>query len=349
MNASQAHLDSSLKDWRKIKDEFEGSGLLLGNGASRAVWNKFGYSSLYEAAQSVPIEHQLSSKDITIFKAMDDTVDFERVLAALWITQTVCTALNQDVKAVRKRYKSIQQALIETVNMVHIPWEYISEKVLPKLHSAILPYRVIYTTNYDLLLYWAIMTENPPRFKDYFWSENDSFDIDYSELFHAEDKIILYLHGALHLVKSTLSGKTRKLTASSRNLLAQFGQSLDSGETPLFVTEGRPHDKLAAIRNSDYLTFAFEQFTHHEGNLVIFGHSLGSSDRHLIQAMQNWHGEHRKLAISIYTQNPEKIMEYKLQMRKDLPKLADNIVYFDARTHPLGKPGLKSTANGENA
>jgi hypothetical protein len=346
MNASQARLDSSLKDWRKIKDEFEGGGLLLGNGASRTVWDKFGYSSLYEAAQSVQMEHQLSPKDITIFKAMDNTEDFERVLAALWVTQTICNALNQDVEAVRERYESIQQALIETVKAVHVPWEYISDKVLPKLYSAILPYQVIYTTNYDLLLYWAIMTEYPPKFKDYFWSENDSFDIDYANLFHTEDRSILYLHGALHLVRSTLSGKTRKLTATSRNLLTQFGQSLNSGETPLFVTEGRPHDKLASIRSSDYLSFAYEQFANHEGNLVIFGHSLGDSDQHLINAMKHW--VNRTIAVSMRpsANDPNRVIEYKAKIKRQLPQA--HIIFYNAETHPLGKQGLRITRDGDN-
>lgn len=349
MIGSQDYVDDHLEDWSDIQDGFEDCGLLIGNGASCAVWDKFKYVSLFEKAQSTDAPYRLSSKDISVFEAME-TKDFERVLAALWTTKTVCKALNQDsqtIREIRKRYKRIQRALIETINAVHVPWIHVSEEVLPKIHNAVLPYSSIYSTNYDLLLYWAIMTENPPIFKDYFWADGSYFDIANTNL-RDERRRILYLHGALHLVTLPFGSGTRKLTAATHNLLDQFGRSLDSGETPLFVTEGNSNDKLASIRNSDYLLFAYEQFANHEGNLVIFGHSLGDSDTHLIDAMKDWKAEDHKLAVSIYERDPERIMEHKIKLRKDLPKLKPNMLFFDARTHPLGRSDLRTTGNGDN-
>ena len=337
MVGSQDYVDAHLEDWSDIQDEFVDSGLLIGNGASCTVWDRFKYPSLYEKAQSNNIEHQLSSEDITIFEAMD-TIDFERVLAALWTTETVCKALQQDFQLVRERYGSIQRALIEAIHDVHIPWPSVSEEVLTKIHTALLPYQSIYSTNYDLLIYWSIMSENTPRFKDYFWSNPGYFDIKDTKIF-GEGKRILYLHGALHLVTLPFGIGTRKLTADRRSLLDQFGQSLNFGATPLIVTEGKANDKLASIRNSDYLSFAYEQFANHESDLVIFGHSLGVSDYHLIQAIQQW--GNRNIAISLRQGRSRKVIARKAKLQELLPRA--QILFFDAATHPLGKPDLKIT------
>jgi hypothetical protein len=42
----------------------------------------------------------------------------------------------------------------------------------------------------------------------------------------------------------------------------------------MFLTEGTADDELASINRSSYLSFAYNEFTNHEGDLVVFGHSL---------------------------------------------------------------------------
>src|SRR6266567_1612882 len=163
MSNLQDCVDATLEDWNNIKEGYNSSGLLVGNGASRAIWDDFRYSSLYNKAKSKYIEHPLLQADKAIFKSMK-TKDFERVLAALWTTEVVCKALgrNQTVSIVHERYESIQNALIEAVHAVHVPWSELSgENVLNKIESALTQYKSVYSTNYDLLLYWGIMTENP--------------------------------------------------------------------------------------------------------------------------------------------------------------------------------------------
>ena len=334
MSNSRDCMDVELKQWDSIKGRNNWTGLLVGNGASRAVRDSFRYDSLYDKANSNAIKDPLSPGDTMIFESMD-TKDFERVLAALWTTEVVCKALGRYKTAdrVHVHYESIKTALIEAVHVVHAPWSEIV-KVLTKIHSALLQYESVYSTNYDLLLYWAIMTEKPIIFKDYFWSESSSgakvsFDITNTELSRPR---ILYLHGGLHLVH-LLSGETRKLTAKRGQLLAQFDESLEHGETPLFVTEGTAKDKLVSINRSSYLSFAYKEFTKHTGDLVIFGHSLGESDNHLIQAMRRW-GE-RNIAISMRQGDSNSIRTRQAKLVEALPKA--ELLFFDAETHPLGK------------
>ncbi len=347
MRNSHQSIDAELEHWDNIKSRHEWEGLLVGNGASLAVWEGFRYESLYKKALQ-DIDHPLSSADLKIFRSMN-IHDFERILAALWTAKVICNTLEQDVQVrmIRKRYRGIQRALIEAVHAVHVPWN-LSDEVLKQIQSALLLHESVYSTNYDLLLYWAIMAEGSPSRKDYFWSGSDlSFDITNTELDFNEPRRILYLHGALHLVKLPYGSGTRKLRASEGDLLSQFGRNLDAGETPLFVTEGTAQEKLAAIRSSDYLSFAYEQFTNHEGDLVIFGHSLGESDQHLIDIMKSW--SKRTIAFSMRrnTTNPNNIIERKARIRSQLTKA--NILFFDAQTHPLGDPKLRVQRNGEDS
>ena len=53
-------------------------------------------------------------------------------------------------------YYAIKEALINTVHAVHIPWRLIEASTLATLNSELARYRTVFTTNYDLLNYWAL-------------------------------------------------------------------------------------------------------------------------------------------------------------------------------------------------
>lgn len=348
MRSRHRSIDAELKHWDDIKERHEWEGLLVGNGASLTVWEGFQYESLYKKALQ-GIDNPLSSADKKIFRSMN-THDFERVLAALWTAGVICQALKQDIQRIHERYVNIQLALIEAVQSVHVPWSYKLEELLRKIRAALLPYGSVYSTNYDLLLYWAIMAEGTPSHKDYFWSGQDSrsFDITNTEIIgYDESRKILYLHGALHLVKLPYGSETRKLTSDKGDLLSQFGATLDAGVTPLFITEGTAQDKLASIHSSDYLSFAYEKFANHNGNLVIFGHSLSESDQHLIDAMKRWRNRIIAFSMRRQTADANNIIERKARIQRQLPEA--QIFFFDAETHPLGDPELKVQQNGDSS
>jgi len=53
--------DPDLMDWNEIP-EVNWAGILIGNGASRAVWDDFRYDSLFTIAKSPKIEHPLRNR-----------------------------------------------------------------------------------------------------------------------------------------------------------------------------------------------------------------------------------------------------------------------------------------------
>ena len=97
-------------------------------------------------------------------------------------------------------------------------------------------YRTVFTTNYDLLNYWAIQHQ-PEAITDLFQGAEPGFDLSAT----ATDKTrLLYLHGGLHLVRNQ-DGTARKLMSTEGTLLGNFAinntiKTLD--DVPLFVNEG---------------------------------------------------------------------------------------------------------------
>ena len=88
IHGATAHpIDTRLFSWEELDVSRPEASLLLGNGASCAVWSRFAYPSLFQAATSLPAGQGLDSRDLSLFSAFDST-DFERVLRALLTSAT---------------------------------------------------------------------------------------------------------------------------------------------------------------------------------------------------------------------------------------------------------------------
>jgi Domain of unknown function (DUF4917) len=158
----------------------------------------------------------------------------------------------------------------------------------------------VFTLNYDLLTYWALMNNRAAaEIVDFFW--NNPFDPVDTELRSTSASGLVFLHGGIHLWQDTLTGETGKWTNQRQGgLLSQLGDALSSSPNrlPLIVSEGRSEQKQRAIRRSDYLSFGYQQLTENNDPIVIFGASFGSQDDHIVKAVRK--GGRRAVAISVY-------------------------------------------------
>lgn len=324
-------LDAHLEDWSTVRASTAFSGILIGNGASRAVWEDFAYDSLFENARTVE-EKPLSPSELAVFDALQ-TRSFEQVLGALKTTSRVNKALAVSSAAPRNRYYAIKEALINAIHAVHIPWRLVQPSTLATLHRELTSYPTVFTTNYDLLNHWA--TLHAPGIDDLFNGADASFDLRHS----TTDKTrILYLHGGLHLVRNQ-DGTARKLASTDSTLLSSFAinntlKTLD--DVPLLVNEGRVEEKLKSLRSSDYLSFCHAQLLNHQGPLCIFGHELGAQDKHLVDAIRA--SGTPLLAIAVFGRSEGFIQQQKrryAQLFEGLP-----VRFFASRTHPLGSAAL---------
>ena len=328
--------DGTLCDWRDIADAEAWQGLLLGNGLSINVWEPFGYRSLMEAATA-----QLTDADRALF---DGTTNFERVLADVNTAVRVAEAAGVDTGPLYERYQSIQRALGHAVREVHLARAGVPAKTLATIRAVMASSEWVFTTSYDLLLYWAMGYGGRYKpFKDHFrYGGRCEFHPRRHDVYVGEVPVY-YLHGALHLVVGG-TGTTWKRVGSLQTILDQFGQPVDgdSQARPLLVTEGSARDKLRAIEANEYLTRALDQLRDMDLPLVIFGSNLGHQDDHLVEAI----GEHpgRPLAISMREGPRAELLARQSEIFLRLG--AERIYFYDATTHPLGAPELAAPRPG---
>jgi len=325
--------DDSLPAFSDIDQQW--SAILIGNGASRAISATFAYRSLYDMACSRSVAHPIVSPEREVFDTLD-TRNFEQVLAALSNAIMIDGVYNLDSHDISTSYERIRTSLVEAVHAVHIPFAQIPPETLHSIREALLDYTFVYSTNYDLLIYWAIM-QDPTHFKDYFFS-GSLFDAGNVEVWDKSTRF-MFLHGALHLYRTRAGGTYKRAAGAFGNLLDDFGTPIPEfdGATPLFITEGDSRDKLRSIYTSDYLAFSYGQFMHNSGPLVIFGQSLEPQfDQHLISAIRG--SRNRTLGIGIHAASTGSVAAKKAEWFTKFYNF--DLQFFDATTHPLGSSNL---------
>jgi len=324
-------LDAHLATWQELAQRHPCDALLLGNGASRALWKPFGYFSLFEEAQRAGRKKGLAISDQALFKSLGTEL-FEPVLSTLNHTVRANAALAINSTAPLNRYYSIKEALIHAIRTVHVPWPLMPAATLAAVNQALRSYRSVYTSNYDLILPWAVQ-HDPQGFAALF-DEEGFFDVRRTQ---SAGTRVLHLHGGLHLLKLP-DGATRQRSAESAELLDGFAVNIP-GEVPLFVNEDRSDEKLRAIRHSDYLGWCLGQLAQESQGLCLFGQHLDSSDQHLLEAIRQARPAH--LSIAIRALGEASVMNQKRHFVERFGYLTGTALhFFDASTHPLGAIAL---------
>jgi hypothetical protein len=334
--------DDSLSSWGEVAPRARWRALLFGNGLSQGVWPGFGYASLYEQARR---GGRLDHRDLDLFDQLG-TTNFEVVLAALSAARTALRAIRSDPRMVEDHYRRLQRALGATVRAAHVVRRDVPDQALASLKAAMLNHDVVFTTNYDLLAYWAMGYEEAyGHLADLFWTNGShgpcQFDAANARLREGCTPLS-YLHGALHLVVHG-DGTIRKLTRTPpQTLLDQFEAPIaeDPRARPLLVTEGAAREKLRAIKSNAYLSHAYAKLCGCELPLVVFGSSLGPQDRHLVAAI-NAHPE-RPVAVSVKAgldRRERFALEAQIRGRLETRRL----LFFDCATHPLGRYAARAT------
>lgn len=330
-------IDGELADWSTLADE-DWSTLLLGNGLSMNLWAGFGYKSLYAAAT-------LSTEAKAIFGELG-TTNFEQGLECLHHANIALRALKESTALVDATYEQVRDALFNTVSEVHVPWDDFPPDTHDHFATQIDRFRSVFTTSYDLNLYWSHMwaqyksTKVTTNIVDLFWA-GDRFDPANCDIWSSKATRVLYLHGGLHLWQDDQTGENGKWTHASGRLLdikSKYGPTSD--RRPLFVSEGSWAAKTRTIRQSSYLSFCLDELRTDESPTVVFGQALADQDRHILTALNE--GAPRRIAISMYpTGDDEAVVEEKARLLQAFRR--HKVTFFDSTTHPLGDPALLIT------
>lgn len=325
-----------LLEWSSISGRGPWPTLLLGNGASRTVWAKYSYESLYGAAVEAGDVAGLSTEAAAVFAELG-TTNFEYVLGALETSRRVQSALGGCVRPTRNAYHNVQTALGNAVQHVHVPWDSLPTKTLATIKSELRAYEYVFSTNYDLIAYWAIMHEDDTEpFKDFFWGPSYSFDVTDCTV-KPNSVSVYYLHGGLHLRRSMSTGLTFKSTSAQGDLLRQFAR-IEPEAHPLIVTEGTAEDKLRSIRTSDYLGFCHRSLESAPDGVVAIGHSLSTSDDHLVETMVE-RAQAGKRRIALTLRGTGDVTARKVKFASRLPGC--DLWFVQSASHPLLDPRLE--------
>lgn len=331
--------------------------LLLGNGFSIACKpDIFAYGSLFEEAKKT-----MSKELVAIFTAMR-TQDFEEVIRALQHAAAIVSAYNPKLKRTMARMigdsEKLKTDLIQAVAGLHPARPSDISDARYFACRTFLSHFVgegcggkIYTMNYDLLLYWALMHEEDDPLErivlnhdDGFRKDQEDFDAPYVEWQGegaAHGQNIHYLHGALHLFDAGHQLQKYTWVNTGKALIDQANEALKNDLFPVFVAEGSSKSKLTKIQHSAYLHHNFKSFAgvcqtgSRQGTaLFVFGHSFANNDAHVLSMIG--YGKVSHLFVSLFGDPSSEINK---TIRANVEKIvglrpsrypALNVDFFDA-------------------
>lgn len=275
---------------------------LLGNGFSRACRNDiFAYGKLFEQADF----SRLSASARQAFDALG-TTDFEVVMEALKRAALLLRLYEPTHSAIADIFDrdaaGLREVLVSAIAGSHParPGD-ISNEQYGFCKQLLEHFKDIYTLNYDLLLYWALMQDQvepaipcddgfrQPDYGPADWVTWDS---------SAHEQNVHYLHGGLHIFESGPEIQKYTWCNTGLPLIDQIRAALQAEKYPLFVAEGSASQKMSRIIRSSFLGRAFRSFENIGGAVVAYGLSFGNSDDHIVKAMTR--NKVRHLAVSLY-------------------------------------------------
>ncbi|AZU01167.1 DUF4917 family protein [Brevibacterium linens] len=297
---------------RWVQDAPGGSGphLLLGNGFSMAYNAKqFSYGALKSRASE---RSEIGEIAEGVFRR-NDTSDFESVIKELESTASVLEVVNSDsngglIDQLLAEAQALKETLARAIVDLHPDVHYeIEESASDRVSNFLDNFKRIYTTNYDILLYWVLMRNldfednSEYRRDDGFRGAmpEDPFVV-WDNLNSSRNQTVYYLHGALHLFMNEARGELQKVTwiRTSELLLDQIRGRLEENSFPLIITEGTAENKRSRIMQSDYLGTTLRSFANIGGGLLVYGLAFSESDDHLKDAIVNSNIQH--LAVSVF-------------------------------------------------
>ena len=277
--------------------------LLLGNGFSRACRDDvFAYGKLFEQADF----KSLSPMAKRAFDVLS-TTDFEVVMRALREASKLASVYAAEkpalAEALVRDAAGLRDVLAKAIAESH-PGRpsSVSESEYRHCRAFLSEFANIYTLNYDLLLYWALMQqelEPPVKFDDGFRQPEDGPEPYVTwGVERSPSQNVFYLHGALHVFDA--GAEIQKFTWKHTQiaLVDQIREALSTNRFPLIVAEASSTEKLARIQHSGFLSRAYRSFSAIGGALFVYGLSMAENDEHILHLIER--GKTRLLAVGLY-------------------------------------------------
>lgn len=314
--------------------------VLLGNGFSIACRaDIFQYGNLFGRADF----KNLPDTARAAFQALK-TTDFEIVMRAMrQAAELAGVYAKKDIdlaKRLRTDADDLREVLASAIASSHPdrPADIEPERYAA-CRSFLSHFKSIYTLNYDLLLYWALMqSELDPQVEgdDGFRQPEDGPE-DYVtwEVDRTDTQSVHYLHGALHVFDAGAEVQKYTWCNTGLALIDQIRAALAANKYPLFVAEGNAKEKLGRIQHSGFLSRSYRSFAKIGGPLFIFGHSLAENDEHILHLLDK--GKMNPVFVGLYgdpaSEANRKIIHRAEQIPERRPQRRPaEIHFFDAQS-----------------
>lgn len=321
--------------------------LLLGNGFSIALKpDIFTYGSLYGNADFSKVPHAKK-----VFDALK-TQDFEVVIRQLQDATAIAGLYRpRDTKLVSELQAdatAIKDALVAAIASRHPdrPFD-ITSAQYAGCRKFLSNFEHIFTLNYDVLLYWALMQDEVDeldlRPDDGFRHPESDPQAPWVSWQQGNSATVSYLHGALHLFDAGTEITKYTWSKTDKPIIEQIRASLDEEKYPLFVSEGTSASKWERILHAAYLHKAhrsFESCCSSSGNaIVVHGHSLDHNDDHVLRCIPK--GNCGWLMVSLFGDPGSESNQKIISKAKKFASLrgptkgrrpALDVIYYDAQS-----------------
>jgi hypothetical protein len=317
--------------------------LLLGNGFSRACRNDlFAYEALFTQAKK-----NLSPSAKKAFDALK-TTDFEVVMRALKqavdLIRVYAPARPKLAARLAADADKLRDVLAQAIASSHPDRpNKIKDDEFGACRSFLSHFTNVYTLNYDLLLYWALMHTDVD---DLTITCNDGFhqpedgpeEYVVWEVGDVGSQNIFYLHGALHVFDAGAEIQKYTWCNTGIALVDQIREALANNRYPIYVAEGSSASKMERIQHSAFLSRGFRSFAQIGGSLFIYGHSLAATDEHVLRLIER--GTVKTAYVSIYGDLDSKDNQRIIARAEAFPATRDksgrrnklDVRFFDAAT-----------------
>lgn len=319
--------------------------LLLGNGFSMAYSSKiFSYNALSNFVNNT--EDPLLKRLFEIIK----TKNFELVMQQL---DNFCElakefSVDPDLEnKIQTASELLKTNLVTAITALHPEYVYeVPEKNSMACANFLKKFlgknENIFTTNYDILLYWTMLRhlkelKHCDGFGRYLENEEERMrgeDALYSELIwgkNVDSQNVHYLHGALPIFDTGID-VIKAEYEHGKYLLSDIKERIEKKTYPVFVTAGNGDEKLSHIRHNQYLSFCYDRLCEIDGSIISFGFGFGKYDEHIIDALNKaFKGKRspsglRSIYIGVYSDSD-------MQHVKNIePKFKCKVNMYDAKT-----------------
>jgi hypothetical protein len=319
--------------------------LLFGNGFSMAYDSKiFSYNALSSFVEN-------TGNDILkkLFEVIN-TKNFELIMQQLDNFAEIAKVFNIDQRFIDNIYEAsetLKNKLIEAVKELHPEHVFIvPEEKSISCHNFLDHFLQqggkIYSTNYDLLMYWVLMRNGSSLAIDGFGRELENPDEvkrgeepEWSELrwgINKSKQTIFYLHGTLPIFDTGVE-IIKEEYDSQHFLLQKISERMKTKAYPIFVTAGNAQEKLNHITHNKYLAYCYDDFSTIKGSLITFGFNFGEYDSHIIDAInkaanQGMPSAEKLLSVYIGVYSNENLEH----LEKIKSKFRCKVNYYNART-----------------